>query len=104
MTPTATTAAPKEQRPARTGLLARTRAQRGLGKAMVKGVSGFDDVKGVKKSGDRITRARNYPGPDYGLMPKTKKDAARDFDGLVRIGVAAFCVIVGTSVGCMLAF
>ena len=97
-------------------------------KAMVKGVSGFADVKGVKKGGNRKTRARDYPGlaggrggatrsvrrrckkwffnsrPGYGLMPKTEKDAAKDFDGLLHIGVAALCVLVGTSVCCTLAF
>ena len=73
-------------------------------KAMVKGVSGFADVKGVKRGGNRKTRARDYPGLGCGLMPKTEKDAARDFDGLLHIGVAALCVLVGTSVCCMLAF
>ena len=73
-------------------------------KAMVKGVSGFADVKGVKKGGNRKTRARDYPGLGYGFMPKTKEDAARDFDGLLDIGVAALCVLVGTSLCCMLAF
>ena len=72
-------------------------------KAMVKGVSGFADVKGVKRGGNRKTRARDYPGLGYGLMPKTKEDAARDFDGLVDIVVAAFCVLGGMFICCAVA-